>query len=764
MARAAHPPAERNLTSAAIIVTLLLLIAAVLAYSGTPKPVSKDGPPSGFSALRALQHVTVIARTPHPIGTAENTEVRNYLVEQLQRMGFTPEVQSGLLVAPDWNRIAIPHNILLRIPGQKQSGKALMLAAHYDSAYPSPGAADNAASVGAILETLRALNYGSPLENDLIILLSDGEEAGLLGAKLFAQQHRWAKDIGLVLNFEYRGNTGPVWMFETSAGNTELVKEWSRAAPRPLGNSLLFEVYKRMPNTTDASVFREAGVPLLNFAAGEGYTAYHTELDRTEALDPSTLQHQGDIMLALVRHFGSLPLNDLRGSDSVYFNVPGYGVVQYSGTWAWIFGAGSLALAVVACRLAVRSGQAKLLALSGAIPAFLLTAVAVVAASQLMWQLVTLLHPQYSLLLHGSPYNAIWYLPASVALSIAVFTLIHRLLQRWFKPVELAGGALLTTTVLGLAANLWLPGASFVFLWPAAPVLAAIAFLATRRGRVLSDQLRLILLLAASVPALCLLIPAIHFTYFALTPSMIAVTAAIVALLLGTLGLFLHAFGPSYRLAAVALITTVACLCGGALTADFNEQRPRPSNLSYVQDELSGQGHWISRDEHLNRWTRQFFEPQPDKGALKALYGERAALNWMRHSSPLVGPSPSITVLKDATVNGEHMLTLEVRSLRKAPQLSVHVNRVAVKRASVAGHPFGKPNARGWHVEAYGLLGQALQIELVLPADKPFRVIADDVSYGLPAHPHGPRPHDLINQPFGDSETTRLISAVTFER
>jgi len=46
-----------------------------------------------------------------------------------------------------------------------------------------PGAADDGAAVAAVLETVRALRTQAPLRNDLVVLLIDGEENGLLGAQ-----------------------------------------------------------------------------------------------------------------------------------------------------------------------------------------------------------------------------------------------------------------------------------------------------------------------------------------------------------------------------------------------------------------------------------------------------------------------------------------------------------------------------------------------------------------------------------------------------
>jgi hypothetical protein len=221
----------------------------------------------------------------------------------------------------------------VRISG-KNPGKALLLSAHYDSVHTGPGAADDGASVAAILETLRVIKTHPPLQNDLICLFTDSEEAGLLGAQAFVEQRPWAKDIGLALNFEYRGNSGAFMMFETSLGNGKLI-EGLATVPFLSATSLFYEVYKRLPNDTDLSVFKQRGIPGMNFSAIDGYTSYHTQLDRPEFLNQGSLQHEGDIMLTLVKHFGNISLNDLNSEDKIYFDFPELGLVNYPVSWVF---------------------------------------------------------------------------------------------------------------------------------------------------------------------------------------------------------------------------------------------------------------------------------------------------------------------------------------------------------------------------------------------------------------------------------------------
>jgi Zn-dependent M28 family amino/carboxypeptidase len=161
---------------------------------------------------------------------------------------------------------ATVRNLVARIPGAASTG-GVLLTAHYDSRTQSPGAGDDATGVAAILETVRALRTGPPPRNDVIILLTDAEELGLLGATAFAEGHPWMQDVAVALSVEMRGGGGPATMFETGDGNGWVVAALAEGAPKGFAFSLGTEVYRRMPTDTDFTIFREAGVQGLNFAA-----------------------------------------------------------------------------------------------------------------------------------------------------------------------------------------------------------------------------------------------------------------------------------------------------------------------------------------------------------------------------------------------------------------------------------------------------------------------------------------------------------------
>ena len=208
-----------------------------------------------------------------------------------------------------------------------------MLCAHYDSVPEGPGASDNAAGVAVVLETLRALKAGPPLDRDVIALFPDGEECGFHGSLLFVDEHPWAKEVGVVLNFDARGNSGPSIMFETSDANGWLIRQFAQVAPQPLATSLSMDVYKVLPNDTDLTIFKNAGMGGLNFAFGAGLAYYHTAEDSPENLDQRTLQHQGENAVAIARHLAGLDLELTREDDVIYTSILSRTVLSYSKSW-----------------------------------------------------------------------------------------------------------------------------------------------------------------------------------------------------------------------------------------------------------------------------------------------------------------------------------------------------------------------------------------------------------------------------------------------
>lgn len=326
-------------------VPLVLAVGALPLLLQPPAPRPATAPPEVFSADRAARHLTWIAQEPHPWRSEANERVRRALVAAYGGLGLEAEErghqpEGGLPI----------FNVVARLPGTASTG-TILVAGHHDSAQgPSRGAADDGAAVAASLEMLRALRTGAPLRNDVLVLMTDGEEAGLLGARAFMAEDERAQEVRAVLNFEARGSSGLSLMFETHADAAPWVARWASVVDRPASNSLMVAVYRRMPNDTDFTPFRRGGLPGLNFAFIGTPRHYHTAGDTPDALSRRSLQHHGDQMLALVRDLGmrDWKRDPIPAGQGVHFDLLTRGVVRYPVWLAKVLAVLSL-LTVLAC-------------------------------------------------------------------------------------------------------------------------------------------------------------------------------------------------------------------------------------------------------------------------------------------------------------------------------------------------------------------------------------------------------------------------------
>src|SRR6266403_2037778 len=297
----------------------LLLAATWYAYR-PPAPLGPDAPPSAFSAYRAeaILRDLVGNGVPHPIGSPAGARLRDAIVERLAALGYAPELQSGFVCRE--GVCGSPVNIIATLRGSAGDKDTVMLAAHYDSVPAGPGASDDGAGVATLLEIARILAARPPPPHPIVLLLTDGEEAGLLGAQLFVRQHRLSRQVKAVVNLEARGTSGPSLMFETGTANTWLMRSYGSAIARPFTNSLYHVVYKLLPNDTDFTEFKAAGYQGFNFAFIGDVAHYHTPLDSVANAGASSIQHQGDNALAALSALANSPTLHPAISESVFFD------------------------------------------------------------------------------------------------------------------------------------------------------------------------------------------------------------------------------------------------------------------------------------------------------------------------------------------------------------------------------------------------------------------------------------------------------------
>ena len=304
--------------------------------AATPRPAPADAPSTSFSASRAMTDVRTLGGAPHPLGSAADAAVRDQLVVRMRELGLSPRIQRASSFAVFGTQLGggVVDNVVGVLPGRDPSAPALALMAHHDSVPGSPGAADDTAGVATALEIARAIKAMGVPRRDVILVITDGEEAGMLGARAFFAKDPLAAHIGYVINLETRGGGGRTLMFETSPRNGGDVALLRRTAYAPNSNSLDVLIYRAMPNDTDFTVAKAYGEVGLNYAFIGRQFDYHSPSSTPAALDQGALQHMGAQVLptAAALAFGPLPP---RAPDLVYSDLFGLGVVAYPPSVGW---------------------------------------------------------------------------------------------------------------------------------------------------------------------------------------------------------------------------------------------------------------------------------------------------------------------------------------------------------------------------------------------------------------------------------------------
>jgi hypothetical protein len=753
----------------------ILLAVASIYKERPPENVPASAIPADFSSERAMRHVEAISHTAHPVGSVEHAHVQEYILGEVASMGVASAEQESTVVTDRWGvpyRAAKVRNILARLKGTGQ-GKSVLLACHYDSVPTGPGASDDGVAVAALLETLRALKAGEPLKNDVIFLFSDGEEGGMLGAKAFVEEHPWAKDVGIALNFDARGTTGPSYMFQTSDQNGWLIQQFAKAAPHPISSSLANEIYRLLPNDTDMTIFNRAGFEGLNFAYIDGSTKYHTMQDSYANVDERSLQHDGSYALALTRRFGNLDLPAPKQSNAVYFNVFGSLFFYYSSRWVLPLAGIVLVLFIAVIFYGFKKRRLRISGLALGVLAFLLSASAAYGVVSLTWWLISRFGNAQEWLLPGNnAYNANSYLLSFVALSVAVTAVIYLLFSRRVDAVNLTLGALVWLVVLMVVSAVYLPGGSYLLTWPLlfglAGVAVALAF----------PQLGHVKILAVATlcafPALLLLAPMIHSLSVALALSSPAMMQVPVALLLGLLIPQLYAVVKSsgWLLPSVMAALGIALLVYANQTFKFDHDHPRQTNIFYALNADTGKATWASTDNQLNKWTSGFFANGGERGNIEEYFPNKYN-GFLKSAAPAIAVrGPEVTVLEDQTTDDVRITRLHITSQRQAPVISIYANVTTPDlKATIDGKTIGDA-ARPTPVDAnhrWAVIYSAVPasgIELVFRMKTPqaLKLSVVDRSFGLPQIPQISTiyPADAIPVPTALSDSTYVMRNFSF--
>ena len=660
---------------------------SLMPQKGSPSSIAE----TKFSTERALISLKEITKAPHYIGTKEHARVRNYLIGQLEELGLETQVQEGFVINQKWKSLDKPKNIIAQIKGS-ENGKSLLLLSHYDSALtPSYGASDAGSGVVTILETLRAYKAsGKKPKNDIVVLFTDAEEVGLDGARLFVNNHPWAKNVGIALNFEARGSGGPSNMIvETNGGNKNLIEAFMEADVKfPVASSLMYSIYKMLPNDTDSTVLREgADIDGFFFAFIDDHYDYHTANDTYDNLDVNTLQHQGEYLLPLVHYFGDSDLNQLKSLDDyVYINLPFFKIVSYPFTWVFPM---LLVAIIIFIVLIIYGLRKRVLNLNEVVKGFIPFTLAMIFCGILGfygWKLILLIYPQYQEIQHGFTYNGHTYISFFVLLSLGVLFGIYYKFSKKINVANLLIAPLIFWLLINIGVAIYLKGAAF-FIIPVFLGLLSLWILIRK------DRPNLILLTIIGSIAIFIFAPLVQFFPVGLGLKMLVGSCLFTALLFGILLPVIGFYKLKKVLAMLFIIVASLFFIKAHLSSNFSTNRQKPNSLVYYHDADNNKNYWATYDQELDDWTKEYLgdSPEPASSYISYASGSKYAKGYQFAN---IAPNKNIPIFKtvlhkDTVINQYKEVSFTIFPQRAVNQISLYTaEEVNFKSLSFNGQFF----------------------------------------------------------------------------
>jgi hypothetical protein len=755
-------PEPRSLPLVAGLVLLILAFAGMHLRSFPPAPRPASAPNSEFSAERAYDVLRSLVGdgVPHPLGSAANARMRARILERFAGLGYQPSVQTAFSCHQRAQACGLVHNVIAIRPG-RTAGKAVMLASHYDSVPAGPGASDDGVGVAVTLEVARALASEAEYRNPVVFLIDEGEEAGLLGAEAFVQHHPLATQIGAVVNVEARGTSGTSIMFETSDQNRWLIDVLARSLARPIASSVFYPIYERLPNDTDLTVFKRAGMPGVNFAFVGDVPRYHTPLDNVEFASRASVQHHGDNALAMVRALANEDLVQPRHGNAVFFDLLGFAIVRWPTSLTLPLAGLSLVLIIVAAAgMRLRRGAPIWRGLLGLVAWILMVAAAGGGTFGLQrwlthlgaWPGGATTRPAISVL-------AFWLA------GLAVASLVAAVFGRWTRSAGAWTGCWIGWAVCGIAAALTFPDASYVLIVPA--LVAGVAGTTALLRPIATTHVGVLRVILPVAAAAVLIMPTAWLLFDGIGPDGLPAAGTAIALIATGLAAAIASAGKTRWLLPLSTLAATAALSISVVsTPAFSAARPERMNFTFIQEGGATGA----------RWT---VAPQsgvlPESIARAVSFRREAPSPWatgiafVADAPPVPAAAPTVEVLHQESRNGHRNVRLRARSPRGGSQLLLMLPASPPRLVSLSmgGFPFVS-SAPGGRIAVRGYVShhvppEGVELELALDGESPVEAFVIDRTFGLPpAGEHLVRARPAEATPAGLGDVTVLYTRLRF--
>lgn len=258
-------------------------VAGMIFYSS---PGRSGIPTVYFNFKRALKE-----RTPPSVDIRYEDAVR---LVQMHPKRVSIVVEADV----EWSE---SHSVIGELKGAVKPDEIVLVTAHDDTAYTSPGASDDGGGVAAVMELARAFAAGPRPARTMRFICWGGHELGLMGSETYLRTRsaEVAKTVAIV-NYDGLGST--LGTLDWTGTGDDKWFQFLRQAQNSLG---LDDTGTAGPTGTDVTNFSSLEVPGVQIGMRGGMGQSHTPGDNLQAMSAVGLEDGLAFAAAVVQRLGN---------------------------------------------------------------------------------------------------------------------------------------------------------------------------------------------------------------------------------------------------------------------------------------------------------------------------------------------------------------------------------------------------------------------------------------------------------------------------
>ena len=265
--------------------------------------------------IQTIQHFG-----PHPTGSIELEEVKEYLYQQLNEYDLSVDLKP-------WNyKFKSGYNVEATLPGIGSNNGIVIICAHYDSVAVSPGTDDDGSGVASVL-TIAEIMSKTEFNSTIRFVLFSGEEQGLYGSHKYAEEaYENQENIIGVICLDGVGYADNYLSSHTIKNFADESSDWivdiSRSIIKEYTEYVNLEIL-RFPNEriSDHHSFYELGFQTSYFLEYTINPYYHTSEDTIDKMNMSYLTKICRLALGTVA--GMVEVNRVLRNDDIEISMKG---------------------------------------------------------------------------------------------------------------------------------------------------------------------------------------------------------------------------------------------------------------------------------------------------------------------------------------------------------------------------------------------------------------------------------------------------------